>query len=220
MRGFEKWLQTNEYPVTFFVIADQFESAEFRNWFVSLLEQFGERITVGCHGLSHRCWSAWPENPEQFEAAIVEATRILNLHCGTHVRPWFRAPAGYMAPWMAPVLSKLGYTLDSSINPSRLVQRKAGKGNSWNDVDDAVVESGMVERAWTTRWGLPVNGPALSLFPLSFLAKSAWKKSALPLSINRLGTDLLDSQVEVTTLYWHVLDHARNNGSWNPPLAN
>ncbi len=218
MKGFEQWIKSNDYPITFFVIADQFQSDKFREWFASLLAQFGERITVGCHGLTHRCWSAWPEDPDGFAAALAEATSVLQHHCGSHFRPWFRAPAGYIAPWMAAVLSKQGYLLDSSVNPSLLVQRKAGKGNSWTAVSKAVEESGMVERVWKTRFGLPMNGPALSLFPLSILAFSAWKRAPAPFPTKLLDTALLDPATQVTTLYWHVLDHARKDGSWLPPL--
>ena len=27
-----------------------------------------------------------------------------------------------------------------------------------------------------------------------------------------------DSTVELETVYWHILDYARNNGTWTPPI--
>jgi len=79
-------------------------------------------------------------------------------------------------------------------------------------------KAGVVERAWATRLTLPVNGPALSLFPLWLIAKGAWKKTPALLSVSTLDEAVEDPDVDLATLYWHVLDHGRNNGSWAPPL--
>ena len=27
-----------------------------------------------------------------------------------------------------------------------------------------------------------------------------------------------DSESELETIYWHILDHARNDGDWTPPI--
>jgi len=27
-----------------------------------------------------------------------------------------------------------------------------------------------------------------------------------------------DENVELNTIYWHILDHARNGGNWVPPI--
>jgi hypothetical protein len=72
MKAFETWLATTPHAVTLFVIADLFESDEFGEWFSALLAKHGERLTVGCHGLTHRSWSAWPEDSEGFEASLNE----------------------------------------------------------------------------------------------------------------------------------------------------
>ena len=60
MKGLTSWLHGHEHPVTMFVIADQCESEEFVQMMNDLCSTFGERITIGCHGLHHRSWSAWP----------------------------------------------------------------------------------------------------------------------------------------------------------------
>ena len=218
MKSFEAWLDTTTHAVTLFVIADLFESDEFSEWFSALLAKHGERLTVGCHGLTHRSWSAWPEDHNGFETSLKRATAVLKEKAGGHFRPWFRAPAGYIAPWMAATLAAQGYAVDSSVNPSWLVRKKAGKGNSWADVNDAMAQNGVLERPWATRFSLPVNGPALTMFPLSVIAKGAWKKAPSILTSGELDAAVPDSTQPLVTLYWHVLDHARNKATWTPPL--
>jgi hypothetical protein len=218
MMGFEEWLGTNSHPVTLFVIADLFMSEEFNQWFSHLLKIYPERLTVGCHGLNHRSWSAWPEDKNGFSQALQQATQILRKMAGDAYRPWFRAPGGYMAPWMAPVLAEHGYTVDSSINPSWLVKRKAGKGNTWADVARALEESNVLSRPWKTSLSLPINGPALSLFPLSILARWTWKRAPPSITKDEIEQAVDEPKAEVTTLYWHLLDHAREKGTWMPPF--
>lgn len=216
MHGFSSWLETNTFPVTLFVIGDLFLSNEFEQWFSKLLKTHGQRITVGCHGWRHKSWSAWPEDTDGFSSDLAKATEKISQHAGDAFRHWFRAPGGYIAPWMVPVLAEQGYVLDSSINPSWLVQRKAGKGNSWHDISQALMENNVLSRPWKTRWSLPINGPALSLFPLSLLAKRGWKNAPKPFEIQSFEHGLMSPDSNVTTLYWHLLDHARKN--WKPPL--
>jgi hypothetical protein len=218
MRAFETWLANTPHAVTLFVIADLFESDGFSEWFTALLANHGERLTVGCHGLTHRSWSAWPEDREGFDASLKQATAVLKEKAGGHFRPWFRAPAGYIAPWMATMLAGQGYTVDSSVNPSWLVRKKAGKGNSWADVNDAMAQQGVLERPWATRFSLPVNGPALAMFPLSVIARGVWKKAPSILTSDELDAAVEDSTQPLVTLYWHVLDHSRNKATWTPPL--
>jgi hypothetical protein len=218
MRSFASWLETNNHPVTLFVIGDLFLSKEFELWFLKLLEKYPERLTVGCHGWSHKSWSAWPEDVAGFTADLAKATEVISKYANDSFRPWFRAPGGYISPWMAPVLAEQGYVLDTSINPSWLVKRKAGKGNSWRDVAMALDQSGIVSRPWKTHWGLPMNGPALSLFPLSLIAKRVWSNLPPPFTEATLDSALTSPDSNVTTVYWHLLDHARNNAKWMPPL--
>lgn len=214
MTGLENWLNSNDYPVTFFIIADLFENPTFSNWFQRIIKQFPQRITIGNHGLNHRSWSAWPEDVEGFDDALIESNRILQQYCGTSLRPWFRAPAGYIAPWMAPVLAKNGFKVDSSVNPSWLVKRKAGKENSWSKVEQSMKDNEIVEISWKTKWSLPINGPALHIPILKTIANSSWKSSPM--------VDSLDNSLkingQITALYWHLLDHSRKQSTWSPPL--
>lgn len=219
LEQFEAWLKSNHHPVTLFVIGDLLANEAFQHWLNRMLAAYDERLTVGCHGMTHRSWSAWPEDADGFSKALGEATALLKKAAGANFRPWFRAPAGYVAPWMAEVLAKHDYRVDTSINPSWLVKKKAGKGNSWADVNAAMGSSNIIERAWLTRFSLPVNGPALTLFPLSLVAKGAWKRAPPVLMANEVIKAVEDSKVGLTTLYWHVLDHSKNNGTWQPPLA-
>ena len=218
MKGFESWLADTTHPTTLFVIADLFESDEFGKWFDRVLKKHGQRLTVGCHGLTHRSWSAWPEDKSGFSSALKQATAILSKRAPDHFRHWFRAPAGYIAPWMAEVLAQERYVVDSSVNPSWVVAKKAGKGNSWSDVMRAMRAHNVIERPWATRLGLPANGPALTMFPLSLLAKGLWKNAPTILSVDEVDEVIPNRAQPIVTLYWHVLDHARNDGAWLPPL--
>ena len=214
MKGLEKWLNSNEYPVTFFIIADLFENTTFVKWLQQILTRFSQRITIGNHGFSHRSWSAWPQDIEGFDNALAESNKILQQYCGDNFRPWFRAPAGYIAPWMAPVLAKNGFKIDSSVNPSWLVKRKAGKTKSWTQVLQSMNDNNIIEIDWKTKWTLPINGPALHLPMLKIIVNSSWKSSP---EIDSLDNCLKHNR-QVTALYWHLLDHARKDTTWNPPL--
>ena len=114
------------------------------------------------------------------------STDLLKSHAGPAFRPYFRAPNGYVAPWMAPVLAEAGYVVDTSVNPSWLVKSKAG-GAAWKSVVDAMENAGLTERPWLTRRTLPVNGPALFKFPLSLNAKAAWKRAPPLLTADQLA---------------------------------
>ncbi len=210
------WMAGHDAAVTLFVITDLLEIKTFATMLKSALERFPQRLTVGCHGHTHRSWSAWGEDNDGFETMLDTSTALLNAHAGAAFRPYFRAPSGYIAPWMAASLAKKGYTVDSSVNPSWLVKAKAG-GATWGAVNSAMAQAGLVERPWLTRWGLPVNGPALFRFPLSVLAKGAWTK--LPRLMKAADLPMVErAEEDVTTVYCHVLDFARKNGGWTPPL--
>ena len=219
LKSFEQWMSTHDHPVTLFIIADLFESEDFNLWLRGIIENYNNRITVGCHGLSHKSWSAWPEDKIAFSHALITATALLEEHAGDNFRRWFRAPGGYIAPWMVETLSKNSYVLDSSINPSWVVQRKAGKGNTWKDIEGELERFNIISRPWKTYLTLPINGPALTLFPLSLIAHRGWRKTPPPLLTADFESTLLSKSAEITTVYWHILDHARKNGAWKPPLA-
>ena len=217
MIGFSNWHleKPQERAATIFVIADQLRDEEFRMWIQKLLSK-SNYITVACHGLHHRSWSAWGEDIEGFRKALNQAKVEIQGHVGKAWRPWFRAPAGYVAPWMSRVLADEGFTVDTSVNPSFLVRRKAGKGNSWNKVETAMEDVGIVERPWLTSSIGPACGPALHIPILRSFARRAWRQvSKLPLASERSITEV---GAEVVTVYWHLHDHARSNGKWTPPL--
>ena len=147
---------------------------------------------------------------------LVRSRAHLALCADHHVRPWFRAPAGYVAGWMAEGLAKHAFTVDSSVNPSWVVRSKTN-GEGWDSVTAAVEREGMVERPWFTSWGMPANGPALFRFPLSVVARRAWRRLPPPLKVEEM--ELVNQpDADVVTAYVHVLDFARNNGAWAPPL--
>ena len=219
LTGWERmldWMDRHDGAITLFVISDLLEMEDFSEGLSSALERFPERLTVACHGHSHRSWSAWGEDKSGFEAMLDTSTALLKAHAGEAFRPYFRAPNGYIAPWMAASLAKKGYIVDSSVNPSWLVKSKAG-GASWDAVSDAMAEAGVIERPWLTRWRLPVNGPALFRFPLSILARRAWSKAPSLLQPEDLTT-VEQHDADICTLYCHVLDFGRRKGSWTPPL--
>ena len=218
MKGFEEWLVSHDKPVTLFVIADSLEDEEFSAWLTAIIDKFSHRVTIGCHGLDHKSWSAWPENPELFKQSMKEAIMIISEFAKANYRPWFRAPAGYMAPWMIEPLFECGITVDTSINDSILTRSKSGKGNTWQQVRSACEEVGLIEREWLTKWNLPVNGPALSKFPLSIIAKNAWKNLPPVITSDKLIQIIEDENQTITTVYWHLLDHGKSSGKWQPPI--
>ncbi|MDP6639441.1 MAG: hypothetical protein QF817_00060 [Candidatus Poseidoniaceae archaeon] len=218
MDGFSDWHLQNpsRRAVTIFVIADQLGDGEFCKWLRQLLLA-SEHITIGCHGLNHRSWSAWGEDIAGFRKALRLAKEQISDFSGAAWRPWFRAPAGYVAPWMSQVLAEEGFTVDSSVNPSLLVKRKAGRGNSWSQVSEAMRSAGVVERKWLTSLLGPACGPALHLPILRGFARRAWRRvSELDLASD---SQICDMDSEVVTVYWHLHDHARSEGKWAPPLS-
>jgi len=217
LRGFDVWMSTHNYPVTMFIIADQCASEEFVDLIQSLIESYNERLIIGCHGLHHRSWSAWEKDVNGFATDLTESVRLLEQHFPKHFRKWFRAPAGYVAPWMFSVLEQQGFRVDSSINPSWLVNTKYGKNNSWKTTQAAVQTTTLIERPWKTRWTLPTCGPAQHIPGLRWNAKSAWKRLSEPLRIEEIHY-IEDSSIELDTIYWHILDHARNDCTWTPPI--
>ncbi|HII36871.1 MAG TPA: polysaccharide deacetylase family protein [Candidatus Poseidoniaceae archaeon] len=219
MQGFQNWLSTHENPVTLFVIADSLENSEFGAWLNNLITEYRDRITIGCHGLTHKSWSAWPENVEQFGKSITQAIQRISGFAGENFRPWFRAPAGYMAPWMVAPLADCGIIVDSSINDSILTRVKVGNGNTWQQVRAACQRVGLMQREWLTKWRLPVNGPALSIFPLSIIAHHAWRQLPPILAAGDLTKAVEHENSAITTVYWHILDHSRRRGRWRPPIA-
>lgn len=214
--GFLRWMGTHDGIVTLFVITDALEDTTFCDMLAEAIDAFPDRLTVGCHGHSHRSWSAWGEDVDGFRTMLIRSTELLRRHAGTAFRPYFRAPNGYVAPWMAAVLFEQGYKVDTSVNPSWLVKAKAN-GAAWSDVIKAMSEAGVVERAWLTHLTLPVNGPALFRFPLSLIARGAWRKTPPLLKAGHLG-EVENPHAPITTVYCHVLDFARDNGTWTPPL--
>ena len=219
MKGFEEWLVSHDKPVTLFVIADSLEDEEFSAWLTAIIDKFSHRVTIGCHGLDHKSWSAWPESPELFKQSMKEAIMIISEFAKANYRPWFRAPAGYMAPWMIEPLFECGITVDTSINDSILTRSKSGKGNTWQQVRSACEEVGLIEREWLTKWNLPVNGPALSKFPLSIIARNAWKNLPPVITSDKLTQIVEDENQTITTVYWHLLDHGKSSGKWQPPIT-
>ena len=216
-QGFNAWMSTHKHPVTLFIIADQCASEEFVQMMQSLIASYNERIFIGCHGLHHRSWSAWEEDIDGFSTDLTESVQLLEHHFPEHFRKWFRAPAGYVAPWMFSVLEQQEFLVDSSINPSWLVNKKYGKKNSWKTTHSAVQKTTLVERPWKTRWKLPTCGPAQHIPGLRWNAKAAWKRLSNSLTVDEMN-QIEDAAIELDTVYWHILDHARNDGAWVPPI--
>ena len=160
------------------------------------------------------------ENVDDFTQSLTQSIAKISDVVGSHFKPWFRAPAGYMAPWMAPCLKNAGIVLDSSVNDTILTRNKTGKGNTWRQVVDTVEEYGLVERAWLTRWKLPVNGPALSLFPLSINAKLAWRKLPKILPKEQINTAPEDKEfIDNYSIlaYFRPLTKSRKSGNRQYP---
>ena len=217
-KGFINWRNNagKGIPITLFVISEQLEDERFSNHLRNLL-QSDNLVTVGTHGHKHRCWSAWPKDPERFHHDLSFSISLLSRFAGDKFRPWFRAPGGYIAPWMADIISREGIILDSSINHSFLTRKKAGEKRDWQSVRSILFRKGIVERSWKTWGGIPITGPALRIPFLKLLSNYQWKKITKK-SICVQENILLNQNYLVDSLYWHLLDYSRNNGTWVPPL--
>ena len=132
MEGFSRWF-AEAGEVTLFLIADQLDSVDFKNWLKPMLDT--GRLRIASHGNTHRSWAAWPEDVEGFTAELQIATKRLKEFSGEAWRPWFRAPAGYIAPWMAQVLSKLGKSISLAQTKNwpwqQLEQGRSGDEEQW-----------------------------------------------------------------------------------------
>ncbi|MEG3601861.1 MAG: polysaccharide deacetylase family protein, partial [Candidatus Thermoplasmatota archaeon] len=135
---FGDWMEHSGHAVTVFVIQDQLEQPDARKALLDLAARGGPQLTFASHGTSHRAWGAWPEDAARLTAAVKLSFAANAEAFGEQARPWFRAPSGYVAPWMADALADAGVTVDSSVNPSRLVRKKAGPTRRWSDVVDAM----------------------------------------------------------------------------------
>ena len=218
----QEWWQKrgDEEILTIFVVAEQFEDPLFIDA-MSSLQHSRPGLRIGIHGLKHICWSAWGNRSEEFSYALSESIRIIQTFSGASFRPWFRAPGGYIAPWMIPILKSQGITLDSSINPVWLLRRKTGnnenrKINGWQKVRNELILNGIIEREWLVKRQLPTNGPALHIPFLRHHSKWTWKRELSNLQCSN-DQELLDPAISITSVYWHVLDHSRQGG-WTPPL--
>ena len=201
------WVR-NGPPVTIFLIAEQLDCSEFTKRLDLLLEM--PNIVFASHGWGHKCWSSWPEDTQSFSEMLQASRDRISAYATSSWRPWFRAPGGYVSSWMAAPLAAAGFKLDSSINPSRWVNRKMN--GDWKKVNQSMEQCGLLERKWLTTMIGPACGPALSLFPFSIFANQAWKSKSESITDNPEESD-------VHALYWHLLDHGRKSGRWKPPLA-
>ena len=228
LKKFEVWHQKNiQIPITIFMIAQQLECSEFNKKISDLIlrsKKEGGRITIGCHGYKHKCWSAFEPNKALFENDLEHAKKILAEFAGDAWRPWFRAPGGYVAPWMADVLKKMNFKLDSSVNPTKLLSIKSGRSknkfgfNGWKSVILAMKNVEIIERPWLTTFfpALPACGPALHTPILKYFANYKWKKASK--SNLAKEEEILNPNIKITTVYWHLLDYSKKNGEWEPPL--
>ena len=225
---FNKWHEENiDLPVTIFLIGEQLECEDFKLLLKKLIKKSNEldgKITIGCHGYKHRCWSAFRPDKDGFTKDLQNAKKIIKHHVKNSWRPWFRAPGGYIAPWMAEILRTENFELDSSINPTRFLAIKSGKAekgfgfNGWNSIDKAMNNAHIIERPWLTTFfpAFPACGPALHFPILKYFANSTWKK----FTNYRVATydEILNKNIKITTVYWHLLDFSKNKGTWVPPL--
>lgn len=212
--GFCLWMRTNDFPVTIFVIASQLENDKFREMLAEIIEDFPDRITLGCHGYSHRSWSSFEPDVERFVSMLEKSNEIISAFDSHRYRKWFRAPSGYIAPWMAKPLKKAGFVVDSSINPSFIMNYKYGSSN-YKQTMTAINQSGLIERSWKCKNGLPVCGPALFKFPLSVNSRNAWRNAGEIIPREQV-IDEVESNKQIDTFYWHILDFSRNDGTWVP----
>ena len=206
--------------LTIFIIGEQLDDPRFVEVIQNLISS-RRGLTIGIHGLKHICWSAWVDCSDDFSRSLEKSINKIRNVAGESFRPWFRAPGGYIAPWMIPILKNHGITLDSSINPVWLLRKKSGKNengkiNGWQQVRNELNKSQIIEREWLVKRGLPTNGPALHIPLLRSHSKWVWNKKLSNLQSSN-DQELLDPSISIMSIYWHILDHNRRGG-WTPPL--
>lgn len=215
-KAMSKWMESNDHPITIFVIAGQLNCSKFKQSLRSLIVRFPDRITLGNHGYNHRSWSSFGPDLEGFSRMLEKSESIMLDFDEGRFRKWFRAPSGYIDEWMIKPLVEAGYSVDSSVNPSLLMNYKYGKSN-YKSLLQTIADSGMKERKWKTRLGLPVCGPALFKFPLRWNAKRGWNRCGEILSKEDVD-EIVEGSNEIETIYWHILDFSRKSSTWIPPL--
>lgn len=215
--GLNNWMKSNDYPLTIFVIAGQLINHQFRESLQEIIDSFPDRITIGNHGYNHRSWSSFLPDKEGFSQMLEESDKMLLEFGQERFKKWFRAPSGYIDEWMVESLSKSGYIVDSSVNPSFLMNYKYGKSN-FKSILKKFQDFGIVERKWKTRLGLPICGPALFKFPLRWNAKMGWKNSSDVIKKDELQS-IVEGSEQIETIYWHILDFARDSGTWLPQIG-
>jgi hypothetical protein len=50
------------------------------------------------------------------------------------------------------------------------------------------------------------------------LARWNWRRAPTSIGAEDIDRTVTDSKAKLTTLYWHLLDHARQQGTWTPPF--
>lgn len=109
-----RMLDRNGARATFFFVG---RIAELKPGLVRRVVNAGHEI--GCHGHLHRL--VFEQTPEQFEADLVDALRVLRDLSGQPVFS-YRAPGFSITPeclWAYPILRRHGVELDSSLVPAR-----------------------------------------------------------------------------------------------------
>ena len=216
-KGYFAWRKGSgkTLPVTLFVVAEQLDDNQFSSFLRQALED--KTVTIGCHGNKHRCWSSFGQDESGFSHELSVATSRLSRFAGSQFRFWFRAPGGYISDWMIEVLSKQGYSLDSSISRTKISSKKVSGENGFRSIIYMTKRFGLVERPWYSWIGIPMTGPALRLPFLRRIANRRWrlitKKSR---SANESQMESHDEQI--ISLYWHLLDYSLKDGRWQPPI--
>ncbi|GIR75305.1 MAG: hypothetical protein CM15mP78_00040 [Candidatus Poseidoniales archaeon] len=184
---------SHDGAVTLFVISDALEEHAFCEMLTEALNAF-DRLTVGCHGHTHRSWSAWDADPDGFQNMLETSTGsspccwsgVSAVLPGTQRLRW--------VSWMAPVLVQQGFRA-GLLNQSLVVGETKAGGARWSD--ESRHGGGGADRTPLVdfRLTLPVNGPALFRFSLSLVARRAWKKrhrSSEQPTFNRWRTPIVD----------------------------
>ena len=69
----------------------------------------------------------------------------------------------------------------------------------------------------TTTTHKTLRGPRGGIIMMGKDKENTWGKIAPKSGRTKMISELLDSSVSITSIYWHVLDHNRQGG-WTPPI--
>ena len=213
---FGDWVERSGHAVTVFVIQDQLEQPDARKALLDLAARGGPRLTFASHGTSHRAWGAWPE-----DAAGLTARSSTPLPPTRGLR---QAGSSLVSGSFGLRCAMDGRGLGPSGRDGRFLGQPLTLGAQESRSDAPVVGR---DRCHGSRRGAGATMARPSrlagLWPCPAPARSGRTSATSvaqppPVLMAEEVEGAVEGRDDLTTVYWHVVDHVRRKGRWEPPL--